>query len=101
MDGGGGGGDKGEPEEDHPLQRLISPLISVFQLVIRSSYIATNIVMMVSVANSVSHSQPLGHFFICILMLLILQEKKEEKYSNEISFIVENKKIINSVSENL
>ncbi|XP_050729555.1 piezo-type mechanosensitive ion channel component-like isoform X3 [Eriocheir sinensis] len=43
---GGGGGEKGEPEEEHPLQRLIYPLISVFQLVIRSSYIATNIVMM-------------------------------------------------------
>lgn len=46
---GGTGGEKGEPEEEHPLQRLIYPLISVFQLVIRSSYIATNIVMMVSV----------------------------------------------------
>ncbi|KAK7084127.1 hypothetical protein SK128_022453, partial [Halocaridina rubra] len=40
-----GGEDEGEGEEN-PLQRLIAPLISVFQLVIRSSYIATNIVMM-------------------------------------------------------
>lgn len=35
-------------EEENPLQRIIAPLISIFQLVIRSSYIATNIVMMVS-----------------------------------------------------
>ena len=37
-----------EIEEENPLQDLIAPLITVFQLVIRSSYIATNIVMMVS-----------------------------------------------------
>ncbi|KAK3878310.1 hypothetical protein Pcinc_017051 [Petrolisthes cinctipes] len=37
--------DEGE-EEENPLQRIIAPLISIFQLVIRSSYIATNIVMM-------------------------------------------------------
>ncbi|XP_042890369.1 piezo-type mechanosensitive ion channel component 2-like [Penaeus japonicus] len=42
---GGGGGGEGV-EEENSLQRLIAPLISVFQLVIRSSYIATNIVMM-------------------------------------------------------
>lgn len=35
-------------EEENPLQCIIAPLISIFQLVIRSSYIATNIVMMVS-----------------------------------------------------
>lgn len=51
-DGSGGAGDVeggGEDEggEENPLQRLIAPLISVFQLIIRSSYIATNIVMMV------------------------------------------------------
>ncbi|XP_069958541.1 piezo-type mechanosensitive ion channel component isoform X4 [Cherax quadricarinatus] len=47
-DNGGGVGVREEEgsEEDNPLQRLIAPLISVFQLVIRSSYIATNIVMM-------------------------------------------------------
>ncbi|XP_071541022.1 piezo-type mechanosensitive ion channel component isoform X2 [Panulirus ornatus] len=50
-DGNGGVGDVeggGEEEggEENPLQRLIAPLISVFQLIIRSSYIATNIVMM-------------------------------------------------------
>ena len=37
-----------EFEEENPLQDLIAPLVTVFQLVIRSSYIATNIVMMVS-----------------------------------------------------
>lgn len=47
-DNGGGVGVREEEgsEDDNPLQRLIAPLISVFQLVIRSSYIATNIVMM-------------------------------------------------------
>lgn len=59
---GGGGGEKGEPEEEHPLQRLIYPLISVFQLVIRSSYIATNIVMMVRESFDVSWL--LGHVII-------------------------------------
>ncbi|XP_063601150.1 piezo-type mechanosensitive ion channel component-like [Penaeus indicus] len=44
--GGGGGGEGGGGEEENSLQRLIAPLVSVFQLVIRSSYIATNIVMM-------------------------------------------------------
>ena len=37
-----------EDEEDSPLQKIIAPLISVCQLLVRSSYIATNIVMMVS-----------------------------------------------------
>ncbi|XP_066947530.1 piezo-type mechanosensitive ion channel component isoform X4 [Macrobrachium rosenbergii] len=41
-----GGEEEGEGAEENSLQRLIAPLISVFQLVIRSSYIATNIVMM-------------------------------------------------------
>ena len=40
--------DDDDLEEENPLQYLIAPLISIFQLVIRSSYIATNIVMMVS-----------------------------------------------------
>ncbi|XP_037802529.1 LOW QUALITY PROTEIN: piezo-type mechanosensitive ion channel component-like [Penaeus monodon] len=44
--GGPGGGEGGGGEEENSLQRLIAPLVSVFQLVIRSSYIATNIVMM-------------------------------------------------------
>ncbi|ROT73144.1 putative piezo-type mechanosensitive ion channel component 2 isoform X6 [Penaeus vannamei] len=44
--GGGPGGGEGGGEEENSLQRLIAPLVSVFQLVIRSSYIATNIVMM-------------------------------------------------------
>ncbi|CAL4098885.1 unnamed protein product, partial [Meganyctiphanes norvegica] len=35
-----------DDEGDNPLQKLIAPLISVFQLIIRSSYVATNIVMM-------------------------------------------------------
>ncbi|KAB7495226.1 hypothetical protein Anas_05510, partial [Armadillidium nasatum] len=35
-----------DEDEDNPLQKLIAPLISIFQLIIRSSYIATNIVMM-------------------------------------------------------
>nr|XP_045617167.1 piezo-type mechanosensitive ion channel component-like isoform X3 [Procambarus clarkii] len=40
------GGAEDGGEDENPLQWLIAPLISVFQLVIRSSYIATNIVMM-------------------------------------------------------
>nr|UEE08537.1 putative piezo-like channel protein [Astacus leptodactylus] len=56
----GGGEDGGE--EENPLQRLIAPLISVFQLVIRSSYIATNIVM---IAWSITY-----HSWLTFVLLL-------------------------------
>lgn len=37
-----------DEEYDNPLQRIIAPLVGLCQLLVRSSYIATNIVMMVS-----------------------------------------------------
>ena len=67
--------DSSSEDEDHPLQKLISPLITMFQLVIRYSYIATNIVMMVNFGWLMKTK--------CYLKLVDIFVSKKLQFNNE------------------